>query len=535
MRTNKLQSRPEQVNSGSIGEELRYPQMNVPSLDGGMNTIIDSNDLPDNQMVLVNNMVIRNGKLRRRFGESAITPVKPNSEPILGFYTLKRFDGTLVQLRISTTKIYRRASSSWVEITNAGGSAIINGINNLVSTDDRFFFSTNGDTVIQEINLDTDTYAELGNAPRYKYITIFDNRLVGFNLVDSTNVPIQVGWTGTFDYDEWDPLVNFEAGNAPLEESQSDYADVGTGIYGLGDKLLIVRERSIWYGQKTGVGQQPFLFYTRVPSLGCDIPSSIAKIPGGICFYDRRTRSVYAYTVEGEYPTPIGRQVEEDIFNGIDDPDDIISGFDSINLEFKLGVPQAGTDVTRCWTYSFRANNGQGAWWFEDREDVTAICALDFAEPSVLIGELVGTIGGLLGTIGDLSETDIAQPVTFYGLSNGDILQEDVNVDTGYDSSIISKNWTAPQNNDFFVNRVTFGYDVISPGSFVIAYSKDNGLTFTNYKTVTLSVTDIGKRLHISCVKSLRCFQYCWKITSSNGIFTLLDFKALSEPAGYSR
>ena len=531
MRTrNPLLARPEQTVPQPSINVPQYPQMNVPSIDGGMNTIVDPNDLQDNEQVLINNMVIRNGKMSRRLGVSEIGPTKPNADPVRKIFTLKQYDGTLVQLRITDDTIYRRGVT-WVEITDAGGSPLTEGINNLVSTDDRHFFSTNGSTVIQEVNLLADTYAELGNAPRYKYITLFDNRIVGFNLVDvGGNNPIQVGWTGTFDYAEFDPLVNFEAGNAPLEETQSDYTDAGTGIFGFGANLLIVRERSIWLANKTGSFQQPFYFYTEVPSLGCDTPKSIQKIPGGIMYYDRRTRSMYVYQIGSKVPTPIGRQVEDDVYSSISNPDDIFSEFDSINLEYKLGVPQAGTDVTRIWTYSFKSN----AWWYEDRDDVTSISNLDFGEPSLLIEELVGNIEDLLGNIEDLGEDDVPSAVTFFGKEDGEIEQEDVNVVTGYDSEVISKTWTAPQNNDFYVRRCTFTYDVTVSGSLSIYYSKDNGVTYTLFKTIDFSAMDIGKRLRVVCAKSVKCTQFSWKITSSEGIFSLIDFKALTEPSGYS-
>ena len=532
---NRLQSRPVKFPGQPFPETPKYPQINVPTLDGGMNNYDDPNDLEDNEFVVAQNVVIRGKKITRRVGESNITPTKPNSNAIKKVYSLKQFDGTLAQLRITDTNVYKRGVSTWTQIT---GSAITSAPNNIISVDNRHFFSTNGNLVLQEINLGANTYSALGNSGKYKYITAFGDRVVGaYNATGPE--PTTVYWSGNLNFGQWDPLVDPSAGYKPLEEAQADYADFITGIFGFANQMLIVRERSIWLATKTGSASDPFYFYTATPSIGCNVPGSIQKIPNGVVFYDRRTNSVYVYVIGAPEPIKIGQPVDDGIYASISNPDTVFSGYDPIEFEYRLGTPLTGTNITRFWTYSFKSQ----VWWYEDRENVTSVDSADFSVVSTTISDLAGTISGLVGTISSLGGSATPTPELYFGKSNGDIGGVDETVTTGYTTLIQSKIWSAPENNDFYIHRLAFTYEIVSQGSFSIYYSKNpsevgigvNDPAFTLYKTVTTSQADVGKRLVVNCVKSLKCTQFSWKIQSTEGSFSLIDFKALSEPSGYTR
>lgn len=353
MSKNRLLSVPETTPGQRFMEEQNSGLI-VPTLDGGMNIKIDPADLENNEFTVAQNVYIRNKRITRRFGTSGLGPTKPNSQAISKMYTAKQSDGTVVQIRFGQTTIHRRASGSWTAITPAS-SAITGPANNVVSTDNRHFFSNNGLQNIQEIDLAGNTYDDLGNAPKYKYITSFYNRIVGANLVDAGNdIPIQVGWSGDFNFDEWDTTVDPSAGFAPLEESQSDYSDSITGLYGFAKQMIVLREQSIWLANKIP-GTNPFYFYTAVPSIGCDTPTSVQKIPGGIIFFDRRTKSVYMFTVESGLVN-IGFPVEDGIFSSIADPNQVFSGFNTTELEYMLACPIQSTDTVRVWTFSIKSS-----------------------------------------------------------------------------------------------------------------------------------------------------------------------------------
>lgn len=530
-----MQSRPVKFPGQPFPETTKYPQINVPTLDGGMNNYDDPNDLNDNEFVVAQNVVIRGKKITRRVGETNITPAKPNSNAIKKVYSLKQFDGTLSQLRITDTTIHKRGVSTWTAIT---GTAFTVAPNNIISLDNRHFFSTNGNISLREINLTANTYGTVGNADKYKYITGFADRIVGaYNATGPE--PTTVYWSGNLNFTQWDPTVDPSAGYKPLEEAQTDYADFITGIFGFANQMLIMRERSIWLATKTGSASDPFYFYTATPSIGCNVPNSIQKIPNGVVFYDRRTNSVYVYMIGAPEPIKIGQPVDDGIYASISDPNLVFSGYDPIEFEYRLATPLTGTTNTRCWTYSFKSQ----VWWYEDRENVTSVDSSDFSVVSTTIGDLTGNIGQLTGTIGNLGGNASPVPELYYGKSDGDIGGVDETVTTGYTTLIQSKIWTAPENNDFYIHRLAFTYEVVSQGAFSIYYSKNpnenligtNDPSFTLYKTVTISQTDVGKRLTVNCVKSLKCTQFSWKIQATEGSFSLIDFKALTEPSGYTR
>jgi len=535
---NRLQAKPVKFPGQPFPETPKYPQINVKTLDGGMNTFDDPNDLEDNQFVALQNATVKNKKLSRRVGDSAITPAKPNSLAVKKVYSVKSFDGTLSQFRMTNTTMHKRGVSSWTAITSVGTAAYTVAPNNVVSTDNRHFFSTNGNIVISEINPATNQYDDLGNASKYKYLTAFGDRLVGaYDL--SIPSPTTVYWSGNLNFDEWDNSVDPSAGYKPLEESQSDYSDFITGIFGFANQMLVLRERSIWLATKTGSASDPFYFYTATPSIGCDTPSSVQKIPNGVVFYDRRTNCVYVYIIGSPEPVKIGQPVEDSIYSSISDTSAVFSSYDPTEFEYRLCSPLIGTNLTRCWTYSFKSQ----VWWYEDRENVTCSDSADFNIVSTTIADLAGNIEDLVGTIANLGGSAIPTSELYFGKSDGDILAVDEEIDTGYTTLIQSKVWSAPENNDFFIHRLTFTYEVTSAGEFSIYYSKnpninsysDNDPAFTLYKTVTVNQVDANQRVTVNCVKSLRCTQFAWKIQSTDGIFSLIDFKALTEPAGYTR
>ena len=525
---NRLVARPEGIPDQPYASDAQYPQIRVPAFIGGLNTQDDPTDIPGEALVEAENVFIRNTRLTRRAGESVIGPAKPSSTPVRALFSIKEFNGALLQLQAKDNTLYRRTPTTWQFITPNTLTPFTKAINDLISVDDRHFFSSQGTTGIKEYLPLLDEYVDLGNAPRYRFITAFGDRIVGLYLGFSN--PVMVGWSGNRNYNEWDPLIDPSAGSVPLVESQSDYADFGTGVFGFGDKLLILKERSIWLAALTGSSTNPFYFYVTSPFFGCDTPTSIQKLPGGVVYYDRRTNNVYLFDVNNPTPVPIANDIQDYILSLVDRPEDIFSSFDPIELEYRLGVRYQGSSETIIFVHSFKV----GKWWIEKRVNVTSINSLDFSDPTMIIQDLPGNIEDLPGTIASLSDSGYPIPITFFGKEDGEVEITDESIVSGYDTRIRSKTWTATDNNDFFISRLTFTYEIINTGSFIISYSKDSGLTYTAYKTVTMDVVDIGKRIIVNCVKTIRARQFNWLITSSTGRFSIVDFKALTSPAGYS-
>ncbi len=174
-------------------------------------------------------------------------------------------------------------------------------------------------------------------------------------------------------------------------------------------------------------------------------------------------------------------------------------------------------------------------WWYNDYENISSIDNLNFENSSVLIQDLVGNIENLQGNIEDLGPATIPTPLLVFGKDDGGLDIEDQSVVTGYETLIASKTWTSEDGEEFYLQRLKFTYQVLSLGSFEIQYSKDNQVTWRTEKTVVIDAANLGKRVQVVNSKLVKARQFSWRIRSSNGIIELVDFKATTHQAGYSR
>jgi hypothetical protein len=499
---------------------------------GGLNTVDDPRDIDPGQLTVANNIDIDTNVWDRRTGYNILTPTKPDSTKVLSFQSVELYNSSIVQLRFDSGKIYRRGSGSWTEITGGGLAGGDNDRFSVTTLLNRFFCSNNGVDVIQELDLTGNTYADLGNAPAYKYITAYYNRIVGAYNTTSLN-PIEVGWSGDINLDEWDPVTDPSAGSNPLYDTPTNYADQITGLFTFGDYLIIPRERSIYLATKQPIATVPFYFYPAVLNIGSDLPYSICIVKNGICFADRRTRMVYYYEVGTSAPIPIGQQIYNILNIANLDPDTIYSGYDPYHQEYVLGVPSASSTVTTQYIFNFKTQ----VWYTEVINNASFIGSSPFSAQTAAIQDLIGNIEDLTGDIDSLSPSTTF-PTRFVGLTNGDILQSSDSADTDggvtYTFDIQSK--TFEENGfDFYVKRLNLIFMPIKTGSFSVYYSTDNSNTWTLYKDVSVSSTDIGDRQLVTCVKLIKCRQYSFRITSTSGLFSITHYEIERDPGGPSR
>jgi hypothetical protein len=490
-------------------------------LDGGMNTYIDPADLPGNQLVLASNCYTIADQIRRSKGTILYTPTAPNSDPVLLIYGFQRFDLTTVFLRFTKNKIHRAGVSSWTEITSATPYSILDTDRiRVLPFNNRLFFVT-GKHEIFEINFTANTYAYLGNAGKYKYITGFFNRVVGANLYDaSTPNPTLIAWSGDINFTQWNPATDISAGSTPLLEAASDFADPITGLFGFASVMLILRERSLWIATKRPVASNPFQFQAAYPSVGCDCPNTAASKRNGLVWFDYRSKQVYDYTI-GQSPRPVGDPVIEQIEPKIGNKETPIGNYNPITNEYTLTIPGSTTTIT----YAYTLNLNNGSWTERTIDSCQGIHPLDGTASALIIDELSGTINSLAGTINSLSNTSISPPAVFYAMRDGTILVESSSVDTDNGATIAtvleSKTFVNPDRK-LSVSRFRLAYKVFRFGSMLIEYW--NGNSWFTYKTVTLNSGDAGKRLTISCVKHILGREFKWRVTSTSGDFSILHY-----------
>lgn len=502
-------------------------------LNGGIDTYTDPADLPNNKFQSVINMKIRGDRLSRAQGTVLLTPAKPNSDRVLLYCLFTRFSGEAIYLRFTKNKIYRKGTSAWTEIISATPFSLTDKDRiNFTTLNDRFFFAT-GKNPICEINFTLNTYAYLGNAPAYKYITGFFNRLVGFNLYDAvTPNPTLAGWSGDLNFAQWNPLIDISAGSAPILEAGTDFSDPHVGAFGFAAVTLILRERSLWTAIKVPVATNPFQFQATFPFAGCDTPNSATQKKNGIVWYDYRTNEVYDYTI-GSSPRGIGLPIKNELKSKITDKSQVYGSYDGNNDEYILSIVSELTNTTYHYIYNYPAE----AWEIRTLNGSNGAVVLDNNVVNLKIDDLSGKIDSLSGKINDLVSSGNAPPSIFFMTKTGEILVEsNSDTDNGVTmtAEVVSKIYKTP-TKDLSISRFTVTYELTRTGSFQIYYSKDGGETYKLYKNVVIAQAQLGMRKRVQCVKHITTPEFSWKITSSAGDFDFLDYTISATPMEFTR
>lgn len=506
--------------------------INEVKIDGGMNVYIDPADLPNNVLTLARNVQVSSDRLVRVAGSAAITPTKPDSNRPITLYVFQRFSGTSLFLRFTQTALQLRGISSWTTLTTSSAFS-------LAATDrirvlpfnDRLFFVT-GYNNIYEAEFSGNTYNFLGNAPRYKYITGFFNRIVGANLYDaSTPNPTLVGWSGDLNFGQWSPATDISAGSTPLLEGAGDFADPITGLFGFASVMLILRERSLWTASKRPVASSPFSFQAAFPSVGCDCPNTATQKRNGLVWYDYRSNQVYDYTLGGR-PVEIGDPVKNLIQSRINSKELPIGNYSPITNEYVLTIPGVATTTTYAYIYKFSS----GQWTERTIESCNGVYPLDGFSVGLTINDLNGSINALAGTINNLSGVTSNPPATFFAMYNGDILKSDVNLDSDagatLESNLTSKVYKFP-DRALFITRIRFSYQCSREGSFVVEYNKGNG--WVTLKTISASIAELNTRRRVTIVKNIRAREFQWRIRTSSGSFEFLDYSLDISPSDFGK
>ncbi len=508
-------------------------------LNNGMITTIDAVDIPNGALTRALNARCRLDKTSRRPGKTDDAPAKPNSNKILGVVLFKKNDGSTHLIRITKSSIHKRGAVAWTNYTAGTNGSLTGGdfdYFSLAVVLNKLYFA-NGVDKIQEIDTAGSQYREAGpNSPKVKYITGFFNRIVGGYRVEGTEPdgPVSIVWSGDKLPDKWpnDVPADVSCGQSPLVESTSDLADFITGVFGGPSMLLVPREKSVWVGTKQPIASNPFNFANALPGIGSDCPNSIQVVPGGLAFLDTRTSQVWVWEV-GSTPEDIGTAVYSDIMAGVDNPQHIFSGYNTVEMEFSLGVPIAGTTVIRVWTRNFRTKS-----WVYDEIDALSYIA-DVESPfatSLSFDELAGSFDSLVGSFDALGiSSPTGKAARYYGYTNGDLFVEDANSETdvgvSYGTEVTSKDFKIPGVNHY-VSKIDIEYSTKRVGQIMLSYSKDSGKTWRGVRTIT---TQLDRPRHITYVKAIKADRLRWKISSSNGAWDLLGYEIKIAPSGETK
>lgn len=542
------------IQQWSGGEvSLRKPNIELEKLvsarvNKGMITAIDSADIPIEALQYAKNAKVIFDKTSRRDGCSAFGPTKPNSNVVLKMASIKHPDGTGHTYRFTPTTIHDLQSGVWNPITE---TVPLIGTNSdriqIANLFDIIAFTNNGMNDLQWIDSTSDASddlienlsSDLPNA-EFRYCTGFFNRVVLAALREENEVLL--AWTGEYGskgtakhgFEDLDPLVNETSGFSPLIDSPGDLSDFIKGIFGISSILIILRERSIWLGTKQASATNPFNANPVIPGIGCDSPYSAKITSIGLCWFDRRTRTVYQY-VPGSTPEPIGRPIERNIINNISDPDLIFAIYDPREDVYSVCIPSVGSNIVQVWSCYFRADM---AWTYNEYENLSSFDEVELLTGSTSIDDLLGTIDNLIGDIDDLSPVSQAEPQRVFGFTNGDLAIPDPNSEvdinnTTFQTILGSKAFVMP-SSDIYVCNVVIEYEMQILGTLQLWYAADGGVdpinSFILADFFTPSV--VGKPQIINLRKVVHSRRFAWQIRATSGKFDILGYEVWVTGAG---
>jgi hypothetical protein len=518
----------------------------------GMITSMDSADIPTGAVVKAKNCRIRFDRIEVRPGTKVFDPPKPDSNPVLDLYLFEMYDNSRFIFRFTPSTIHELDPGvSWIPYAAGAGGSLTGGPTDrfdIITAFNRCFFA-NGVDPVQELDTVAKQYKGYGNAPTWKYITAFADRVFGANLVASTIAvvdvppnPVYIGWSGAEDsaggIDEWDPSVEETSGRQPLLETPGDLSDDITGLFAFTNYLVVLRERSVWLGTKQAIPQFPVRFFAAWPGFGCDCPSSAQVCEQSMIWLDTRTRTVWQYPPNGS-PVRIGAAVEETILDGLSDPLTVFSGYDPIENEYYVGYPVASSDYSRIWCYNIRSQ----AWTYDEIRKATTIASLSVPDfGGVTIDELLGTIDGLVGTIDSLSPESPSHQQVLWGRNDGDIVVADETIAEDYVDStggegllveIDSKDFEF-DSSDTAVNCFRMELERLV-GNEVGAFYNKNNRGFLPYTTFTFVPSDNRVPRIFNSKKNVRARRYGFRIASSICRFKVLSYEIHATKAGMSR
>lgn len=364
---------------------------------GGENHALPPDSLQPDEAVLLQNFRPTPDGLEVEWGYTEVSTPKTSPLEILNINLYKELDGTAVLIRMDEDELAYWNGSAWAEI--AGNGDAMTG-----DQDDRIrsamvlnsFIWVNGVDAPKEWQVGDTTYADLtadSNAPSTaRHVAAFADRVVFADVGSGgSRNPQRLEWSASGDFTDF---TSIGAGGATLQDTSDDAAsDDIMAIKVFDEFLVIVRQRSIWLGQRTGVADAPIRFHGSIQGTGAIAEDSVQVCgDAGIIFLGND--NIYLYHPQNREVVPVGEPIRKPFFAALDKTklDKVRSAYVPSTQQYHLFYPNSGdTWAGQAFVFDVgrMVKEQRFVWWRRpyDNDAVTAA----FGGPTTGLGTSAGS------------------------------------------------------------------------------------------------------------------------------------------------
>ena len=497
-----------------FGTPLAYPRSQGTVLivepSAGFNVSQPETDLPLGQTPESVNYLMRDGAIepRSRLSTVNITP-RPMATTVTGGMEAVSSLGTVYPIISGTTTMAWYSQGSWSRLSYVG-SFVPNG-----TATDYFDFTQiyhprtdemlavaacqSYQTLLCWSVGTTPVFSTLSQAPRARFITSFDNFLLGFNIRDvgsaQSRYVQRVQWSDRGNPENWTTVIS---GFEDLLAAKGE----GTRIMDMDNRVILFFEGEIWVGYRTS-GAASFAFEPLDRTMGTRFSWTVAKTPLGLIFLGN-DYMVYLLPKEGGSAQPIGKATQRRIRDTIDVPEYSHAVYDEQSNLYRLFYPvRGGTGLP---TAELVFNLTEGTYAPQTYANATGTRSLTRGFPAYLQNATAGITWDDIATAGwtwdnipytwdqmQSTSTRVNKTV-FLGSSDGTMYHLSSAYSTD-DGTPVEARWRSgalggdsPEHLKH-VNQVKVD-GISNPGSTVtIRVSRDQGTTFDSGQSVAMPVS----------------------------------------------
>lgn len=450
----------------------------------------------------------------------------------LAEFTKKNLPNTNRLVRFRPAGWDRWNGSDWLTLTGSLSGIATDRVYS-VAMQDKLIVANKVDKLKAWDGLDGSAVSDLSaDAPIAWFISPVGNRLMAARIRIGSDIdPYGLAWSADGNITNWTSNT-LGAGGGTLEpEVRGGGPDFIMGLSSVETAAVILRQRSLVLGVRTGIGAQPFRFNTVVYGLGTESPYTVANTGHAIgVIFLGNDLNVYLFDTRTA-PVPIGDPIRLFLKNQIQDPALCVGGMDLRNLEYWLLVKRSAALPDMAWIFSVKEyiTKRRISW---RRKDLPAgYASIGFGKTAVIATPVVNSVNQIINTIGIR--------VNDYGLS---IAPEAVVLGDGAGgvqyvdelSFLASGTWESKMlgmpERGTLVDKTFLTCSSPSGATIEISYSDDGAVTWKDPKVLTVPATIQPKVLGTWFAKVMERWQFRLRILSGN--VTISEIKANVTPRG---